>query len=767
MEEESQDSTSRAETASRVRVRLRGAVQGVGFRPYVYALATDLRLGGWVSNDPQGVLIEAEGKRCAALLHRLKTDHPPLARVDALEVEWIRPRHETEFAIKKSRTIGSPAMPITADAAVCDACLRELFDPGDRRYRYPFLNCTHCGPRYTIVERLPYDRSRTSMAAFPMCAPCEREYHDPLDRRFHAQPTACPDCGPRLQMPVKEIVDRLRAGQILAIKGIGGFHLACDARNEASVARLRQTKDRDGKPFAVMVANAESAGTLAVLPPEEERLLRSPRRPIVLVQRQGATIAPSVAPGLAFIGLMLPYTPLHYLIFHGLMGRPKGLTWLTQPQPWSLVMTSANPGGEPLVIDGEESRARLGDIADAIVDHDRPIVVRCDDSVFRVIAGAPVPLRRARGAVPEAIKLPRAVPPILAVGGDQKTTVCVTRRDDAYLSQHVGSPNNAATVGFFEETIRHLLTILEVVPVAVAHDLHPDFFTSRYAESLGLPLIPVQHHYAHMAAVMAEYGLDAPVLGLVLDGFGLGQDGTGWGGELLLSEGPSFRRVGHLKRLRQPGGDHAARQPWRMAAAALHALAKDEEIGQRFGGFGPADRLKDILDRGINAPLTSSCGRLFDAAAGLLGVRLTSTYEGEAAMVLESLVHRPRVLADGWIIEDDLTLSLLPLLDALREADPTYGAELFHGTLIAALCDWIDRAAVAHGIATVTLSGGCFANKVLTEGLMSALPGRGIKPLLPRLAPANDGGLSLGQAWVASQVLATRNEPPSDVDAGT
>jgi hydrogenase maturation protein HypF len=733
----------------------------VGFRPYVYGLASELGLGGWVCNDPEGVLIEAEGERCSTLLDRLISDRPRSARIDALEVDWVAPHNEREFSIKESRTAGSPSMPIAADLGVCDDCLRELFDPGDRRWGYPFINCMRCGPRYTIVQGLPYDRQRTAMAGFAMCDLCEKEYRDPRDRRFHAQATACPVCGPRMSMPVREIAARLRRGQILAIKGLGGFHLVCDADDENAVARLRRGKDRDAKPFAVMVANVETARVLASLDPGEEGVLCAPERPILLVQRRSNKLAPSLAPDLSTIGLMLPYTPLHYLIFHELAGRPDGIDWLERRQPFHLVMTSANPGGEPLVIDGAEARTRLAAVAEAIADHDRPISVRCDDTVLRLIEGAPMPLRRARGAVPDAIALPRAVPPILAVGGDRKVTICVTHGAEAFLSQHIGSPNNVETVAFFEQTVRHLLEILGIAPVAVAHDLHPDFFTTRYAEALGLPAIPVQHHHAHMAAVMAEHGIREPAIGVVLDGFGLGEDGTGWGGELLLTAGARCRRIGHLRPLRQPGGDRAAEEPWRMAAAALHALGRREEIERRFGEVGPADGLATILDRGVNAPWTSSCGRLFDAAAGLLGVRQLSSFEGEAPMVLESLVRRPRVLENGWRIEAGSTLSFLPLLDALCAAGPVDGAELFHGTLIAGLCDWIDRAVAVHGVAKVTLSGGCFANKILTEGLMSALAGRGLEVLLPRRAPPNDGGLSLGQAWVAAEVLAADGARPA------
>ncbi|NBC33533.1 MAG: carbamoyltransferase HypF [Alphaproteobacteria bacterium] len=740
---------------ARRRVRVRGLVQGVGFRPYVYALARAHGLTGWVLNDGDGVLLEVQGFETGRFLTDLERRPPPLARIDAVEATGMPAQAgECNFTIRESEG-GAVSTAISADAAVCPDCLAELFDPADRRYRYPFLNCTHCGPRYTITRRLPYDRPQTAMAGFPLCPDCAREYADPADRRFHAQPVACPACGPRLSLPVEDILAAIRAGRIVGLKGLGGFHLVCDARNAEAVERLRARKHRDAKPFALMVANPESAAALAEIGPEEARLLTGVERPVVLLRRhEGAPPLPeAIAPGLGWLGVMLPYTPLHYLLFHEAAGRPAGTAWLGAPQDPCLVMTSANPGGEPLVIGNEEARQRLAGIADIIVDHDRDIVIRADDSVTRVIAGAPAPLRRARGTVPKAIRLARTGPPVLAVGDYLKTTICVTRGDEAFLSQHIGDLDNAATIGFFEETVAHLLHVLQVEPIAVAHDPHPDVWSTRFAAGIGLPSIAVQHHHAHIAAVLAEHRVTRPALGLALDGVGLGRDGGIWGGELLRVDGPDFDRLGHLRPLALPGGDIAARQPWRMAASALHALGRGDEIPARLGSHGDAAGIARMLDRGINAPLTSSCGRLFDAACGLLGVVPQARYEAEAPMALESLVRTPRVLADGWRIDEDGRLDLLPLLAALIGRDPADGAELFHGTLAAALVAWTLPALSAHDLDTVALGGGCLCNAVLAEGLIAGFAAQGVTALYPRQAPANDGGLALGQAWVAARAL--------------
>ena len=736
----------------RLSIRVRGAVQGVGFRPFVYRLAHRHGLSGWVANDGEGVLIEVEGDVTVVNIFRaaLLGEPPPLAHIDAVETTEMALAGDAGFVIAPS--IGGRATTmITPDSAVCPDCLAELFDPDDRRWRYPFVNCTNCGPRYTITRRLPYDRPQTSMATFELCPACRAEYEDPGDRRFHAEPNACPVCGPRLDEPVEWILARIRAGAIVALKGLGGFHLVCDATNEAAVAELRRRKDREEKPFAVMVANLASAERLANLAPEDADLLASPARPIVLVPTRAATpLAPSVAPGLDAVGLMLPYTPIHHLVFHEAAGRPAGTSWLDEAQPLALVMTSANPGGEPLVTRDDEARRRLAGIADHVVGHDRDIVIRADDSVLRRVDGGPLFVRRARGYVPVPVRLARELPPVLALGGHLKATVCVGRGREAFLSQHIGDMDTAETIRFFEETVAHLLSILDVEPVAVAHDLHPDFFSTRHAETFGLPTVAVQHHHAHVAALAAEYAIDGPLLGLALDGYGYGAGGGAWGGEMILAEGYDYRRLGHLGELAQPGGDRAAREPWRMAAAALQAPGRGDEIARRFAGEPHAAALARLLDRGISAPPTSSGGRLFDAACGLLGVCPTASYEGQAPMLLEALVETPTILAGGWRIEGGV-LDLLPLLESLVDLDPQIGADRFHGTLIAALADWTEAAARAEGHDRVALTGGCFLNRVLADGFAAELRRRGIEPLLPRRAPPGDGGIALGQALVAGR----------------
>lgn len=742
----------------RIRVRLRGAVQGVGFRPFVYRLAQECRLTGWVRNDGDGVLAELQGAEVDAFLKELRVKAPPLARIDRIETTQIANKPDTGFEIVSSYD-GPIGTAIPPDAALCDDCLAELFDSSDRRHLYPFIACAHCGPRYTIVERLPYDRPQTSMAEFPLCPNCAAEYANPANRRFHAQPVACPACGPRLDANVEEIFDRLRRGGIVAIKGLGGFHLACDAGNEKAVSRLRASKQRDGKPFAVMVVNIASAQRLADVSPADAALMTAPTRPVVLVRHRAKRLAPSIAPGLNTIGVMLPSTPIHYLLFHEAVGRPTGTAWLEEAQDLVLTMTSANTGGDPLVIDNAEARRRLADIADLVVGHDRRIVVRCDDSVMQVVTDKPFFVRRSRGFAPQAIKLARPVPPILGVGGHLKATVCVTRGDEAFLSQHVGDLETVETRRFFDETVAHILNVLQVTPQRVAHDLHPDFHSTRLAASLGVPTVAVQHHHAHIASVMAEHGLVGPALGLALDGFGLGPDGQAWGGELLRVERAGFTRLGHLALLPQPSGDRAAREPWRMGAAALHRLGRGREIGAFFAAQPAAAALAGILASGGSIAKTTSCGRLFDAACGLLGICPVSSYEGQAPMMLEALVTRPEALAGGWWLRDGV-LDLAPLLDRLTRCDAVAGANMFHGTLIAALSEWAASAAAAEGVQTIALSGGCFLNRVLTEGLEEALGKRGISVLLPRATPPNDGGLSLGQVWVAALAEhATGDEP--------
>ncbi|KPG00840.1 carbamoyltransferase [Rhodopseudomonas sp. AAP120] len=739
--------------AARARVRVRGAVQGVGFRPFVYALAQRYRLGGFVANDPEGVLIEVEGGALPEFLVALRDEAPPLARVESIETEPLLPRGEHRFDIAASRG-GAVTTRIGADAATCEACLDELFDPASRFHLYPFVNCTHCGPRYTLTLRLPYDRANTSMSRFAMCADCAREYSDPSNRRFHAEPIACPRCGPRLSHPIADIIACLRAGGIVALKSLGGYHLLCDVTNEATVAELRRRKGRDAKPFAVMVASEASLDRIVEASAAERALISSVERPIVLMRQRGA-LAPSVTPGLQALGVMLPYTPLHHLIFHAAAGSTAGRAWQNEPVDLVLVATSANLGGDPIVTDDAERK--LTGVADLIVGHDRDIVVRADDSVTAIIDGAPSFIRRARGYTPRPLTLPRAVPPVLAVGAYLKNTITLTRGSEAFVSQHIGDLATADTVRFFEQTIDHLTHLVGTAPVAVAHDLHADFASTRFAETLGLPLVAVQHHHAHVASIAAERGLDAPLLGVVLDGHGAGSDGGAWGGELLRVDGPRFTRLGHLAPLALPGGDAAAREPWRMAAAALHGLGRDSEIATRFPDQLRAAALAAML-ASHGCATTTSAGRLFDAAAGLLGVCAVQSYEGQAAMQLEALVRHPRVLSGGWEIGAG-TLDLSPLLAHLADdIDARDGAELFHGTLAAALADWVVQAAEQTGLTTIALGGGCFLNRVLSEDLATRLRARGLVPLLARQLPPNDGGLSLGQAWIAGLLIAEQEQ---------
>lgn len=747
------------------RIRVTGVVQGVGFRPFVWKLAHELQLNGWVRNDAAGVDIHAEGRALDAFQARLRADAPPLARVDAVTAVAVAPAGYPDFRILDSAS-GRVMTAIGHDTAPCTACLAEMRDPHNRRFRHAFITCTHCGPRYTVTRRLPYDRPQTSLAPFPLCAACAREYADPADRRFHAETTCCPHCGPQLQLldaagvsiagdPLDVTLALLHAGKIVAIKGLGGFHLVCDAHNAAAVAALRARKQREEKPFAVMLADVARCARVAKVGAGETALLQSPERPIVLLPKVSGCdeCLPGVAPGLAEIGLMLPATPIQYALFDA-----------AGQADFALVMTSANPHGEPLVVDNEEALQRLAGIADAHLMHDRDIVVRCDDSVRR---GAGF-VRRARGYVPRAIRLGQVGPAVLAVGGWYKNTICVTRGDEAFVSQHIGDLDNAAACGFFEETVAHLLHILDVEPEIVAHDLHPDFHSSRFALSFAterkLPVVGVQHHHAHLAAVCAEYGIDGPVLGLALDGVGLGVDGTAWGGELLCVDGPHSERLGHLAPLALPGGDAAAREPWRMAAAALHALGRGAEIAQRFATEPAAATVATMLQRGLNCPPTSSAGRLFDAAAGLLEVRRRASFEGQAAMLLEGLAAQEKSvppLQEAWRITNG-NLDLLPLLAYLATVPPAQrsrAARQFHATLAAALADWAGAAAQTRKLKTVVAAGGCLLNRLLADELRAGLQQQGVQLLLPQALPPNDGGLALGQAWVARAGAPIRTRP--------
>ena len=751
-------------------LRIQGLVQGVGFRPYVWRLANELGLRGWVRNDGSGVVVAIDGENASIFAERLLKEAPRLARIDAVASEPFVGELAEGFVILDSAS-GEVRTAIGPDAAICPECIADICNPQGRRWRYAFTTCTHCGPRYTVSRHIPYDRAQTSLAAFPLCDPCNAEYAAPADRRFHAETTCCPDCGPQLGLldadgqvlpgdPLAETVRLLQAGNIVAIKGLGGFHLACDAQNADAVAELRERKQREEKPFAVMGLNAASLVPYAQLGEPELALLGSTAAPIVLCPKGEAELR-GIAPKLAWLGVMLPTTPLHLLLWHEAVGRPAGTAWLEQASDLLLVMTSANPHGEPLVIDNDEALERLAGIADAFLLHDREIVTRCDDSVVRATPQGPAFIRRARGYVPVPIPLATDGPTVLALGGYLKNTICVMKGREAFLSQHVGGLDNAAAIGFLEETVAHLLDILEVRPEVVAHDLHPDFPSSylalRLADEWGVPARGVGHHQAHIAAICAEHAYNEPILGLAIDGVGLGPDGAAWGGELLRLEGNSCERVGHLQPLAMPGGDRAAREPWRMAVAALHGAGLGYRVGgwihQYYPGRDPGPLLT-MLDRKLRCPLTTSLGRWFDAAAGLLGVRDLMHFEGQAAMELEGLAirHGPVApLTGGYALREQGTvLDLSPLLQALMgcNKDAAYGAALFHATLAAGLGEFVVAALGRLGGTTVAVGGGCAMNAVLMAALRHRLEAAGVSLLEARLAPPNDGGLALGQAWV-------------------
>jgi hydrogenase maturation protein HypF len=757
----------------RKQIAVSGIVQGVGFRPYVYRLASERQLNGSVHNTAAGVIIEIQGAGEAVddFLLRLPAGAPPLARITGVTVRDLPCNGDLTFRIvasgrqEKVRTLISP------DVANCDDCLRELFDPTDRRYKYPFINCTNCGPRFTIVRGIPYDRPLTSMAAFTMCRACRREYEDPLNRRFHAQPNGCWECGPRVELwdgagtaiaaadPIREAAERLQQGAVVAIKGLGGFHLAVDATNAAAVARLRERKRRVEKPFAVMVPSVERAEDFCELDDAARAALLSPQRPIVLLHRKDSfAIADAVAPFTRDLGLFLPYTPLHHLL-------------LVEGKFSALVMTSGNRSEEPIAIDNVEAVERLNDLADFFLVHNREILLRCDDSVARISAGRVCQMRRSRGYVPVPVFLAEEVPPVLAMGGELKNTICLSKGRHAFLSQHVGDLENLQAHCFFEEAIAHLEKVLEIQPQAVAHDLHPDYFSTRWAQrQKGLPLVGVQHHHAHIASCMAENALDGRVIGIALDGTGYGTDGCIWGGELLLADYFGFDRAGHLEYLPMPGGEAAIREPWRMAVSYLF-----QHFGRDFlhlkvpfvQQLGSA-RLKVLLqavERHINSPLTSSCGRLFDAVAALAGIRQQVNYEAQAAieleMAMDGSIDQPGypleiVEESGQLIFSTRRL-FFELLDDLEKSTATgIISARFHLGLIGALAEATETLRQRTRLERVCLSGGAFNNRFLLEQLQARLCAAGFQVFTHAQVPAGDGGLSLGQALVAAHRLRSR-----------
>jgi hydrogenase maturation protein HypF len=761
----------------RKRLTLQGQVQGVGFRPFAHRLATQLALGGFVRNDAGGASIEVQGPRrtVTEFLRRLREQLPPLARIDTCREQSLRPlAGEATFRIRPSEGGETIDAQVTVDTAVCADCLGEMNSPGDPRYRYPFINCTNCGPRYTIVERIPYDRPNTTMADFPMCELCARQYGDPADRRFHAQPVACPRCGPGVWLvdthgkqilcddPIATGAQMLLQGRIVAIKGLGGFHLACRADDEHVVVRLRRRKGRDAKPFAVMVGDIAAAETLCEVGQEARRLLTGPLRPIVLLKaRPGVSIASSVAGGLGTLGLMLPYTPLHHLLFSHRLP--------------PLVMTSGNYSDEPLVKDNDAAIAHLGAIADAILLHNRRIQRRIDDSVVQAVGGGnTMVLRRARGYSPQPVRLAvgggRAAT-ILAVGAELKNTICLLKGDRAVLSEHIGDLSDGRTYRHFISTIDHLEALFGIEPTAIAADMHPAYLSTRYALSrhrgqlagrAAVPIVRVQHHHAHIASCLAEWGRTGPAIGIACDGTGYGDDGAVWGCEILQADLRSYQRLGHLRYLPLPGGDAAAKETFRPALAALHQAFGEGYMRVAQSHLSAAKpecfhAVGEVLESGANCPLSSSLGRWFDAAAALCGVAGANEYEGQAPMRLEAVAAEG--VTDTYEFDIPavlpLTIDLTPMVRGLvadREGGTAVGvvAAKFHNTVAAFLAAATRRAREATGLSLVALSGGCFANRRLATRLAATLEADGFEVLRHITVPCNDGGVALGQAAVAA-----------------
>lgn len=752
-----------AETIGK-QIRIEGIVQGVGFRPFIYRIATERALTGTVLNDSQGVLIDIEGPEAvvAAFISRIKDELPPLAIISRMQTTDCAAIGQTDFTIVESQASSSRIAQIAPDSHVCPDCLLELFNPADRRYRYPFINCTNCGPRYSIVTDIPYDRPLTTMVDFPMCSACQSEYVDPVSRRFHAQPNACAKCGPQLSFadekgrpevvadPLVETINRLKAGEIAAIKGLGGYHLAVDATNDIAVQRLRQRKHRDEKPFALMSFDIDRIRAYCHISEPEERLLKSVERPIVLLHRHADHKLPlSIAPNNKFLGMVLPYTPLHYLLLE---------------QFEALVMTSGNQSDEPIAFENSDAQNRLEGIADCYLQHNRRIHIRTDDSIARLLNGEPVLYRRSRGYVPRGVKLPSDQPVVLAVGAELKNTICLTRGDQAYLSHHIGDLKNQQVVDSMRQAVTHFQGLLEVKPEVIAHDLHPDYLSTHVAEELAgeLPLVAVQHHHAHLASCLVDNGQKGPAIGVIFDGIGYGSDGKIWGGEFLVGDLQGFQRAGHLAYLPMPGGDAATKQPWRMAVSYLHAVFGTDLPELEFLRAIDDSDLKlllQMIEKRLNSPLTSSVGRLFDAVAALAGVRNQVSYEGQAALELEMLIEADGESepaypfevngVDGMLRIDSAPMIKQLLADLQADTAASRISARFHNGLARSILDICRAIAQEQGKLPVALSGGVFQNRYLTERTAKVLRQAGFKVLLHRQVPPNDGGLALGQAAIA------------------
>jgi len=742
---------------ARLRVRVSGIVQGVGFRPFVHALAGELGLGGFVGNDESGVVIEAEGAPAAldALLVALRERPPALAVVTSVSAEDLPAAGDTAFAIAASESHGRAATLISPDTATCADCLHELRDPADRRYRHPFVNCTNCGPRFTIVTGVPYDRAATTMAGFPMCADCAREYHDPADRRFHAQPVCCPACGPTLRLlardgstvpgdPITAAAAMLRDGAVLAIKSLGGYHLAVLAGDDDAVATLRARKHREDKPFALLVPDLDTARSLCECSAAEAAELTSRRAPIVLLRRRpDARVAPAVAPGNRHLGVLMPYTPVHHLLIDALAA--------------PIVLTSGNVSDEPIAFVDDDARDRLGTIADAFLTHDRAIRTRADDSVLRVVDRRVLPVRRSRGYAPEPMGLQLAASaPVLGCGAELKNTFCVLRGAEAFVSHHIGDLENYETLRAYTDGIAHLRGLLDVEPTVVAHDLHPEYLSTKYAQELaGVALVGVQHHHAHLVSCLVDAGEPGPAVGIACDGLGYGTDGVLWGCEVMAFSLTGFERLFHLEPVGLPGGETAIRQPWRMAASWLHSGGIDAsglDVARRAGPRW--SQLQRMLDSQVNVPVTTSAGRLFDAVAALAGVRDTVNYEGQAAIELEQAVDLSvpdgyPVTLDGELICGGELIAAV-VADLSADVDVAVIAARFHNGLATVLAQTARQACEQTGRDVVALSGGVFQNLVLLQRLAALLRAEGLRVLTHSRVPTNDGGISLGQVAVAA-----------------
>ena len=754
----------------RRQIEVSGIVQGVGFRPYIYRLATSRKLSGNICNTPAGVSIEVQGpaETVQDFVDHLPAEAPPLSRITSFVVRELACNGDADFRIVHSHAGAEVHTLISPDVAICPDCLRELFDPADHRYLYPFINCTNCGPRFTIVRDIPYDRPSTSMAVFPMCSACRAEYEDPLNRRFHAQPNACWDCGPQLELwdrlgrkipcrdPIVEAASGLHAGLIVAVKGLGGFHLAADANNRAAVALLRERKRRVEKPFAIMVPNLAAAQDICELDSATRAALESIQRPIVLLPKKASCLIPDdVAPFNRCLGVFLPYTPLHYLLL-----REGGFE--------ALVMTSGNLSEEPIAIANEEAIQRLGRLADYFLVHNREILLRCDDSVVRVTGGITRQLRRSRGFVPVPVFLKDEQPSVLAVGGELKNTICLTKEKHAFLSQHIGDLENAESYGFFNEAIEHLKRILEICPTIVAYDLHPDYFSTKWAlQQSEAKLVGVQHHHAHIASCMAENHVGGKVIGFALDGTGYGTDGHIWGGEVLIADYKNFERAAHFEYIPLPGGAAAIHEPWRMAVSYLgHHFGRDFlKLDIPFVHqleHTKTNLLLRMIEQGINSPLTSSCGRLFDAVAALIGIRTQVNYEAQAAIELEMAISSaqegngyPLELmceGDGWIIGTRALFKSI-ITDLRRNVTVGEISHRFHDGLVNAFVRIAALLRDQTALNRVCLSGGTFHNVYLSQQLESQLCKAGFEVFSHHEVPPGDGGLSLGQAVVAATIV--------------